>query len=50
MYDSVAVLQKDLDKWLKDYNEQRPHRGYRNMGKRPVERINEYLKNVSAEG
>ncbi len=50
MYDSVAALQKDLDKWLKEYNEQRPHRGYRNMGKRPIERSNEYLKNVSAEG
>jgi len=50
MYESIAALQKDLDKWLKEYNEQRPHRGYRNMGKRPVERINEYLKNVSAEG
>ncbi len=50
MYDSVAALQKDLDKWLKEYNEQRPHRGYRNMGKRPIDRINEYLKNGSAEG
>lgn len=50
MYDSVASLQNDLNKWLKEYNEQRPHRGYRNTGKRPVERIVEYLKNVSVEG
>jgi len=50
LYESVEALQKDLDKWLKEYNEERPHRGYRNMGKRPIDRINEYLENVSPEG
>jgi len=50
IYESVGSLQNDLDKWLKEDNEQRPHRGYRNTGKRLVERISEYLKNVSVEG
>lgn len=36
-YDSVACLQEDLDKWLHQYNYERPHRGYRNNGRRPIE-------------
>lgn len=39
LYTSVAELQADLDEWLKHYNTERPHRGYRNMGKRPIETI-----------
>lgn len=39
LYTSVDDLQKDLNKWLHHYNHQRPHRGYRNMGKRPIETI-----------
>ena len=38
-YSSVEELQKDLDQWLHHYNYERPHRGYRNMGKRPIETI-----------
>jgi transposase InsO family protein len=34
-YESVDALQEALDAWLKHYNYERPHRGYRNMGKRP---------------
>ena len=26
-----------LDAWLRHYNFDRPHRGYRNQGRRPVE-------------
>jgi len=44
-YGSVEALQEDLDQWLKHYNEERPHRGYRNRGKRPIDSINGYLKN-----
>ena len=40
-YASVEQLQKDLDQWLDYYNNQRPHRGYRNMGRRPIETIEE---------
>jgi len=39
LYASVEELQKDLDRWLHYYNHERPHRGYRNMGKRPIETI-----------
>jgi hypothetical protein len=36
---SVEELQKDLDEWLQYYNNERPHRGYRNMGRRPIETL-----------
>lgn len=39
LYESVEVLQTDLDVWLHHYNYERPHRGYRNMGRRPIETI-----------
>jgi transposase InsO family protein len=38
-YASVEELQEDLDQWLHYYNYERPHRGYRNMGRRPIETI-----------
>jgi len=38
-YSSVEELQNDLDQWLHRYNYERPHRGYRNMGRRPIETI-----------
>ena len=38
-YASVEELQKDLDQWVHYYNHERPHRGYRNMGRRPIETI-----------
>jgi transposase InsO family protein len=37
LYESVDVLQKDLDTWLHEYNHDRTHRGYRNQGRRPME-------------
>jgi transposase InsO family protein len=42
-YESVEALQVDLDRWLAYYNTERPHQGYRNMGKRPIDTINAYL-------
>ena len=39
LYESVQALQTDLDDWLHQYNYERPHRGYRNMGRRPFETI-----------
>jgi transposase InsO family protein len=44
LYTSVEELQVDLDEWLTHYNTERPHRGYRNMGKRPIETIEEGKK------
>jgi transposase InsO family protein len=49
LYESVEVLQRDLDEWLIYYNRERPHQGYRNMGRRPIERVGEYLQNVREE-
>lgn len=43
LYETVEALQTDLDIWLHSYNYQRPHQGYRNLGKRPFERIDQYL-------
>ena len=38
-YESVEALQGDLDAWLAHYNTERPHLGYRNQGRRPLETI-----------
>ena len=46
-YESVEALQADLDVWLTHYNTERPHLGYRNMGRRPVETVMSF---VSQEG
>ena len=37
LYVSIEELQTDLDVWLHHYNYERPHRGYRNMGRKPIE-------------
>lgn len=42
-YDSVEALQADLDAWLVFYNTQRPHLGYRNMGRRPIETVMSFV-------
>lgn len=39
LYESVEALQADLDQYLRHYNYERPHRGYRNMGKRPIDTL-----------
>ena len=49
LYESVAALQEDLDTWLQYYNYERPHQGYRNMGRRPIDTINLFLSNVQQE-
>lgn len=43
-YDSVDALQADLDAWLVHYNTERPHLGYRNQGRRPIETINKFVR------
>jgi transposase-like protein len=48
-YETVLALQEDLDKWLIHYNTERPHRGYRNRGKRPYDTILEHAKSVSQD-
>jgi len=52
LYETVEALQADLDAWLRHYNYERPHQGYRNLGKRPFDRIEEYVaeqQNLSLE-
>jgi transposase InsO family protein len=49
LYESVEQLQEDLDKWLHHYNTERPHQGYRNMGRRPIDTINLYLESVQED-
>jgi transposase InsO family protein len=44
LYLSLEELQGDLDIWLASYNNERPHRGYRNRGRRPIETIEEGKK------
>jgi len=46
-YETVEALQADLDAWLVHYNTERPHLGYRNMGRRPIETVMSF---VSQEG
>lgn len=45
-YQSVEALQRDLDRWLVYYNTERPHQGYRNQGRRPIDTVELYLKSV----
>ena len=49
-YESVEHLQADFDPWLVTYNTERPHQGYRNMGRRPIDTIELYLRTVRDEG
>jgi transposase InsO family protein len=42
-YESLDALQTDLDGWLPYYNQERPHLDYRNLGRRLVDMVNEYL-------
>ena len=46
LYTSLEQLQADLDQWLAYYNRERPHQGYRNLGRRPYDTIKEYLLSV----
>lgn len=45
LYETLDALQTDLDAWLKFYNTERPHQGYRNMGRKPIETIMQYVGN-----
>lgn len=43
VYTSIEELQEELDKWLDFYNYERPHRGYRNLGKRPFDTVKSFI-------
>ena len=42
--DTVDALQQALDTWLRHDNNQRPHLGYRNQGRRPIETIHQFVR------
>lgn len=42
-YNTVDALQADLDAWLLHYNTERPHLGYRNQGRRPIDTVNSFV-------
>lgn len=44
VYASVEALQADLDAWLIHYNTERPHLGYRNQRRRPIETIQQFVR------
>ena len=50
LYESVEALQAALDTWLTYYNTERPHLGYRNHGRRPIDTISLFTQPVSHEG
>jgi hypothetical protein len=37
VYRSIDELQADLDLWIREYNEQRPHQGRWRFGKTPMQ-------------
>ena len=45
-YATVEELQGDLDAWFNHYNYERPHRGYRNKGRKPHETFTKAKKEV----
>jgi hypothetical protein len=44
IYTSIEELQKDLDNWLEDYNNQRTHQGKMCCGRTPMETLLEGKK------
>lgn len=50
IYESVEALQADLEAWLTYYNTERPHLGYRNQGRRPIDTVLLFTSTVRHEG
>jgi len=48
-YKSLKTLQDDLDAWLVHYNTERPHQGYRNMGRTPIATVQWFIGNDRQE-
>lgn len=44
--EAAEPLQEALDAWLGSYNTQRPHRGDRTRGRRPLDTVQQYLSTV----
>lgn len=48
-YETVEALPADLDTWRVYYNTERPHQGYRNQGRRPINTIKQYLETLKED-
>jgi hypothetical protein len=48
-YPSISALRTDFDHWLARYDAERPHRGYRNWGRTPLDLVNRYLATRQAD-
>jgi transposase InsO family protein len=48
-YHSLDELQVDLDAWLVEYNERRPHQGYRCQGRTPLQTLKDLLEQPKQE-
>jgi hypothetical protein len=49
IYGSIEMLQKDLDEWMQDYNENRPHSGKYCYGKTPMKTFEDSLPLAKAK-
>lgn len=47
-YTDLDALQTDFDAWLLEYNTERPHLGYRNKGRCPIETVTRFTSKLSA--
>jgi hypothetical protein len=41
IYRTLEQLQSDLDRWIEEYNEQRPHQGRWCYGKTPMQTLSD---------
>ena len=48
-YESVVELQKDLDIFIRKYNEERSHGGYRTKGRTPLQTLRDWMKKPNKE-
>lgn len=48
-YESVGELQKDLDIFIRKYNEERSHQGYRTKGRTPLQTLRDWMKNPNKD-
>jgi transposase InsO family protein len=46
---TYTSIETDRNAWLEHYNEERPHRGYRNMGRRPIDTVNKFAQTARQE-
>ena len=50
LYVSIEEHQRDLDDWIGQYNYERPHTGYRNLGKRPFDTKKSHIRKSKKRG